>query len=109
MPHVLLPAPLRDYTGGASPVEVTGASVASALSDLVARYPRLRRHLFDDAGRLRGFVNVYLDDRDVRDLEEILAEDSVLMIVPSVAGGDGRLVSSRSILRTTRSRRQCRA
>jgi adenylyltransferase/sulfurtransferase len=93
MPHIILPAPLRDYTAGESPVEVLGDTVASALADLVMRYPRLRRHLFDDAGRLRGFVNVYLEDRDVRDLAERLSADSVLMIVPSVAGGSGRCVS----------------
>jgi len=94
MARIVLPAPLRDYTSGVSPVEVAGETVASALADLVTRYPRLRRHLFDDGGRLRGFVNVYVEDRDVRDLDERLAEDSVLMIVPSVAGGAGRPVSS---------------
>jgi sulfur-carrier protein len=66
MPKIALPTPLRPYTEGAAAVEAAGATVGEALAELTARYPPLRRHLFDDAGRLRSFVNVYRNDEDVR-------------------------------------------
>lgn len=95
MPLVHLPTPLRDLADGISPVRVEGSTVRAALGDLVDRHPRLRRHLFDDAGRLRGFVNVFLDEQDVKDMkkgmETPVGTDDALTIVPSVAGGDGAL------------------
>ncbi len=90
MPTVHLPTPLRPYAEGASSVEVPGSTVAEALSALVERHAPLRRHLYDEGGRLRSFVNVYRNDEDVRYLEKeataISPEDS-LSIVPSIAGG----------------------
>ncbi|MFO7261463.1 MAG: ubiquitin-like small modifier protein 1 [bacterium] len=87
---VRIPAPLRAYAGGREEVEVSGVTVADALRDLASRYPQLRRHLYDDHGRLRAFVNVFLNERDVRDLEgeaTRLGPGDTLTIVPSVAGG----------------------
>ena len=87
---VRIPAPLRSYTEGASTVHVAGRSVGDALDDLARRYPALRIHLFDEKGGLRTFVNIYLNDEDIRYLErlatEVGAEDE-LSIVPSIAGG----------------------
>ncbi|HEV2064369.1 MAG TPA: molybdopterin-synthase adenylyltransferase MoeB, partial [Thermoanaerobaculia bacterium] len=90
MPKILLPTPLRPYADGAASVEVSGATVAEALDGLVARHGGLRRHLFDDAGKLRSFVNVYKNEEDVRYLEKgatPVAEGDALSIVPSIAGG----------------------
>ena len=87
---VRIPTPLRAYAGGRSEVGVSGATVAAALQDLTSRYPQLRRHLYDDHGRLRGFVNVFLNEEDVRDLEgeaTPVAPGDTLTIVPSIAGG----------------------
>jgi adenylyltransferase/sulfurtransferase len=90
MPKVLLPTPLRPYAGGSSSVEVPGATVAEALAALVERHAALERHLFDEGGRLRSFVNVYKNDEDVRYLDReatsVSPQDS-LSIVPSIAGG----------------------
>ncbi len=90
MPKVLLPTPLRPYAGGSSSVEVPGATVAEALAALVERHAALERHLFDEGGRLRAFVNVYKNDEDVRYLDReatsVSPQDS-LSIVPSIAGG----------------------
>jgi molybdopterin converting factor small subunit len=87
---VRIPAPLRSYTQGASTVNVEGRSVGDALDDLARKYPALRRHLFDEKGWLQNFVNIYLNDEDIRYLErlatEVGAEDE-LSIVPSIAGG----------------------
>jgi adenylyltransferase/sulfurtransferase len=90
MAKILLPTPLRPYADGAASVDVPGTTVAEALAGLVAKHGGLRRHLFDDAGRLRSFVNVYRNDEDVRYLAKDatpLAENDALSIVPSIAGG----------------------
>ncbi|HEX9689139.1 MAG TPA: molybdopterin-synthase adenylyltransferase MoeB [Thermoanaerobaculia bacterium] len=90
MPHILLPTPLRPYADGAASVDVAATTVAAALTELVARHPQLRKHLYDDAGRVRSFVNLYKNDEDVRYLEKEgtpLADGDSLSIVPSIAGG----------------------
>ena len=90
MPRIHLPTPLRPFAGGAASVDVPGETVEEALSSLVERHAGLKRHLYDDAGRLRSFVNVYLNDEDVRYLEKDatrLAPQDALSIVPSIAGG----------------------
>lgn len=87
---VFIPTPLRIYAGNAPAVTVAGATVGEALADLVARHPALRPHLYDDAGRLRSFVNVFRNDEDIRYLDREatpLAERDELSIVPSIAGG----------------------
>ena len=87
---VLIPTPLRPYTGNQSTVEVAGQSVGEALSNLVAQHPDLRKHLFAEDGKLRSFVNVYLNDEDIRYLSKDatpVKESDTMTIVPSVAGG----------------------
>lgn len=90
---VIVPTPLRQYTEGRDTVEVNAGSVAEALFELTARYATLRRHLYTEDGRLRRFVNIYLNDEDIRYLEDG-AESGVkpgdeIRIVPSIAGGVG--------------------
>lgn len=85
-----IPTPLRAYSGQQAVVQVEGSTVGEALHALVTRHADLRRHLFDDAGQLRRFVNVYRNDEDVRHLEREatpLGEGDTLTIVPSIAGG----------------------
>ncbi len=87
---IYIPTPLRPYTDQREAVEADGATVGELLIDLVTRYPELRRHLYAEDGRLRSFVNVYVNDRDIRQLAReatrIRPGDTVT-IVPSVAGG----------------------
>ena len=93
MPRILLPTPLRPFAGGSASVEVVGATVAEALSRLVAAHEGLRSHLYDDRGRLRSYVNVYRNEEDVRYLENdgtAVGESDTLSIVPSIAGGARR-------------------
>jgi molybdopterin/thiamine biosynthesis adenylyltransferase/rhodanese-related sulfurtransferase/molybdopterin converting factor small subunit len=90
MPKIALPTPLRPYAGGLEAVAASGGTVAEALHDLTVRHPALRRHLFDEQGRLRSFVNVYKGDEDVRFLDgagTALGEEDTLTLVPSIAGG----------------------
>ena len=87
---IRIPTPLRPYVGGSKVVIAEAGSVESVLQSLARVYPDLQRHLFNDQGKLRSFVNVYLGDEDVRYLQgpaTIVPDGSTLSIVPSVAGG----------------------
>ncbi len=90
MATILIPTPLRQFAGGADTVDVEAATAGEALQELVAAHPQIERNLFTDAGRLRSFVNVYVDDDDIRYLDredtEVTAS-TVISIVPSIAGG----------------------
>ena len=90
MPKIHIPTPLRQYAGKQPAVEVSGATVGEALSGLVSQHPDLRRHLYNDDGKLRAFVNVYLNDEDVRYLQKdatSVKDGDNISIVPSIAGG----------------------
>ena len=90
--RIFLPTPLRPYAGQQPVVEVEAATVGDALRALVTLHGQLRRHLYDDEGRLRRFVNVFRNEEDVRHLEREntpLANGDTLTIVPSIAGGAG--------------------
>jgi len=93
MSKVHIPTPLRQYAGKQGVVEVQGGTVGEALSSLVGQHPDLRRHLYTDEGKLRAFVNVYLNDEDVRYLQKeatVLKDSDSISIVPSIAGGRDR-------------------
>jgi len=90
MSQVRVPTPLRGYVAGQTEVEVTSANVAGALQELVKRYPALRPHLFGEAGELRPYINLFVNDQDVRSLhgeQTPLTDGDRLMILPSIAGG----------------------
>lgn len=87
---VIIPTPLRQYTGKQDSVEIKGKTVAEVLSSLTTRYADLRKHLLTEEGKLRSFVNVYLNDEDIRFLQREqtpLRDNDVISIVPSIAGG----------------------
>ena len=89
--NIHIPTPLRTYTGGQQTVNVPGATVGEALTQLVGAYPDLRQNLYTGDGKLRSFVNIYLNDDDIRYLpaKEATAatESDELTIIPSIAGG----------------------
>ncbi len=89
---IFIPTPLRLYTAGHDAVEVDAPTVADALEALTQAHPDLRKHLFTSDGKVRAFVNLYLNDEDVRYLSAkeatpVTAADT-LSIIPSIAGGD---------------------
>ena len=87
---VMIPTPLRQYTGKKDSVELEAGTVSEALSGLTSQFADLRKHLFTDDGKIRSFVNVYLNDEDIRFLQKELTplhDNDVLSIVPSIAGG----------------------
>jgi sulfur-carrier protein adenylyltransferase/sulfurtransferase len=90
MAKILIPTALRQFTEGQDSVEVTGATVGEALQGLTTRYPNIKKNLFNDAGKLRSFVNVYVNDEDIRYLDKdqtALEGNETVSIVPSIAGG----------------------
>jgi len=87
-----IPTALRQYVENQDAVQLEGDTVGDVLTALSKKYPDLQKHLFDDQGKLRNFVNVYLNDDDIRYLEKEateVAESDNLSIIPSVAGGAG--------------------
>lgn len=91
MAQIQIPGPLRQYAGKQATVEVPAKSVGEALTNLVSQHPDLKRHLYTEDGKLRAFVNVYVNDEDVRYLQKdatALQEGDTISIIPSIAGGD---------------------
>ena len=90
MAKVLIPTPLRQYTEKHDSVQLEGGNVAEVLTELTAKFPDLRKQIFTDEGKLRSFVNVYLNDEDIRSRKKeatpVVSSDT-LSIVPSIAGG----------------------
>lgn len=89
MASIKIPTPLRLYTDNQAVIQVDGSTVAEALNSLTGQYPDLKPHLFQDE-KLRSFVNVFLDDEDIRFLDGVETEipgDANLRIIPSIAGG----------------------
>ena len=88
---IFIPTPLRQYAGKQDAVEVHASTVNDALSKLTSTHPDLKRHLYTDDGKLRAFVNLYLNDEDVRYLSDKentrVKEGDHLSIIPSIAGG----------------------
>jgi molybdopterin converting factor small subunit len=94
MVQVQIPSPLRQYTQKQASISVSAKTVGDALSGLVAQNPELKKHLYSDDGKLRAFVNVYVNDEDMRYLEKeatALKEGDTISIVPSIAGGSSWL------------------
>ncbi len=87
---VRIPTPLRKLTGGSDEVSIDGANVGEVIENLEAAHPGLKERLCDDAGEIRRFVNVYVNDEDVRFLEgraTALKDGDEVSIVPAIAGG----------------------
>ncbi len=97
MAKILIPTALRQFTEQQDSVEITGATVGDALGELTARYPNIKKNLFNDQGKLRSFVNVYLNDEDIRYLDKeatALEGNEIISIVPSIAGGSVSLAEA---------------
>jgi molybdopterin converting factor small subunit len=87
---IRIPTPLRAYTNGQNEIAVEGQTVGEALENLVSLHPALRQHLFSSEGRLRAFVNLFLNDENIKDLNGVdtpIGPTDRLMLIPSIAGG----------------------
>ena len=98
MAKILIPTPLRQYVDKHDSVEFQGGTVGEVLSSLAAQYPELGRQIYNDQGKLRSFVNVYLNDEDIRYLKKDatpVQSSDTLSIVPSIAGGSTSVAEPR--------------
>ena len=87
-----IPTPLRQYADKKPALTVGGSTVAEGLQNLTAQHPELKKHLFTEQGKLRAFVNVYVNDEDIRYLKNVetaVKDGDEIAIVPSIAGGSG--------------------
>src|SRR6476646_4879497 len=90
MAKILIPTPLRPYTDKQDAVDASGATVGELLADLTSKHGGLKAHLYNDQGKLRSFVNIYVNDEDIRYLQKeqtAVNADDTISIIPSVAGG----------------------
>jgi adenylyltransferase/sulfurtransferase len=90
MPVLRIPTPLRAYTDGQSNITVAGANISEALTDLTAQYPTIKPHLFNEGGELRPFVNLFIGENNIKDLQGVetpIKADDKLVLIPSIAGG----------------------
>jgi molybdopterin converting factor small subunit len=95
MPTICIPSPLRYYTDGLAEVQAQGNTVDEALQDFVLQYPDIKKYLFKASGELRPFVNMFLNNENIRHLQGLKTElksDDRLLIVPSIAGGSRSMV-----------------
>jgi molybdopterin converting factor small subunit len=90
MPVLRIPTPLRAYTNGQSNINVAGANISEALTDLTTQYPTIKPHLFNEGGELRPFVNLFVGENNIKDLQGVstpINDDDKLVLIPSIAGG----------------------
>jgi adenylyltransferase/sulfurtransferase len=90
MTVVRIPTPLRTYTNGEKQISIEAGTVDQALNVLSSRYPSLTSHLYDEQGNLRSYVNLFVNDENIRDLDGIqtpIRNGDRIMILPSIAGG----------------------
>ena len=94
MPVLRIPTPLRAYTNGQAEINVSGANISEALTDLTNQYPTIKPHLFNDGGELRPFVNLFVGEHNIKDLQGVdtpIKDGEKIMLIPSIAGGSSSL------------------
>ena len=90
MATIIIPTPLRKFTNNTAKLPIGSGTVADSLRELTTNFPALKKHLLDENGKIRSFVNIFVGDQDIRDLQEEkteVKEDTVLSIIPAIAGG----------------------
>ena len=92
MATIIIPTPLRKFTNQQTRITVEGKTIKEAFSDLILNYPDVKKNLIDENEKIREFVNIFLEDEDIRNLQEeetIIQPNSVISIIPAIAGGSG--------------------
>jgi molybdopterin converting factor small subunit len=90
MATVIIPTPLRKYTGNAAACTTGASTVHDAITGLTDKFPDLKKHLVNERGELQSFINIFVDQDDIRHLNEgdtLIRESSVISIIPAIAGG----------------------
>lgn len=90
MATVIIPTPLRKFANNTARVDVTASIVSDVVNQLTLSYPELKKHLVDTSGRIAPFINIFVDNKDIRNLDREqteVKENAVVCIIPAIAGG----------------------
>jgi molybdopterin converting factor small subunit len=90
MATIIIPTPLRKFTNNSARVNINGNNVKGVVDELTLNYPDLKKHLLDEQGNIRSFINLFVGDEDIRNLQQDqtpIKEETVISIVPAIAGG----------------------
>ena len=90
MATVIIPTPLRKFTNNTAKLEIHAATIGETVNELTLNFPDLKKHLLDEKGNIRSFVNIFVGNDDIRDLQQektSVKTDTVISIVPAIAGG----------------------
>lgn len=90
MATVIIPTPLRRFTNNTAKLQIDAKNIDETVNELTVNFPELKKHLLDDQGQIRSFVNIFVGDDDIRNLQEgktAVKSDTVISIVPAIAGG----------------------
>ena len=90
MATIIIPTPLRKFTNNNSRLQLKANSIQEAVSELTLNFPDLKKHLLDENGKLRSYINVFVGNEDIRNLQQeetVVQQDSVISIIPAIAGG----------------------
>ena len=90
MATVIIPTPLRKFTNNTARLDIKADTIEETVNELTLNFPDLKKHLLDDKGEIRSFVNIFVGNEDIRNLQKeqtSVKEDSVISIVPAIAGG----------------------
>lgn len=90
MATILIPTPLRKFTNNSSRLQLNANSIQEAVNELTLNYPDLKKHLLDEQGKIRSYINIFVGNDDIRSLQQeqtLLQQDSIVSIIPAIAGG----------------------
>ena len=90
MATIIIPTPLRKFTNNNSRLQLKANSIQEAVNELTLNFPDLKKHLLDENGKLRSYINVFVGNEDIRNLQQeetVVQHDSVISIIPAIAGG----------------------
>jgi molybdopterin converting factor small subunit len=90
MATIIIPTPLRKFTNNTARVNIQAGNIKGVVDELTLNFPDLKKHLLDEQGNIRSFVNVFVGDEDIRDLQQDqtpIKEETIVSIVPAIAGG----------------------
>lgn len=90
MATVIIPTPLRKFTNNTARLDIKADTIEETVNELTLNFPDLKKHLLDDKGQIRSFVNIFVGNDDIRDLQKeqtSVKADSVISIIPAIAGG----------------------
>lgn len=90
MATVIIPTPLRKFTNNTARININAANIEETVQELTLNFPDLKKHLLDEKGQIRSFINIFVGDSDIRDLQQektAVQGDTLISIVPAIAGG----------------------